>query len=124
MLNDDTSVNPLFTAHEATTQTSITFQLTVTNEEGVTSEPDEVTVTVSPVFAPPPPPQTEEPQTLRDIIIDLIQNPLDITNTIESSNKIIEIITDNSSENDQLVCGYLRGIQNKQSNNIVEIIDC
>jgi hypothetical protein len=121
VLNDATSVNPTFTAPETTTQTSITFQLTVTNEEGITSEPDKVVVTVSPVFAPPP---SEDPQTIRDIIIDLIQNPLDITNSIESSNKIIEILTDGNSDNDQLVCELLGGIQNKDVHNMREIINC
>jgi hypothetical protein len=122
MLNDETSINPTFTAPETTTTTSITFQLTVTNEEGLTSEPDEVTVTVSPISHPPPP--TEEPQSIRDIITALIQNPLDITNSIESSNKIIEILTDSNSDNDQIVCGLLGGIENKQINDIREIINC
>lgn len=124
MLNDDTSINPTFTAPETTTTTPITFELTVTNEQGITSEPDEVIVTVSPVSTPPPPPPTEQPQTIGDIIIDLIQNPLDIANSIESSNKIIEILTDNNSDNDQLVCDFLRDIENQQSNNIQEIIGC
>jgi hypothetical protein len=56
------------------------FQLTVTNEEGLTCEPEEVTVTVNPVSPPPPP--TEKPQTIKHTIIYLIQNPLDITNSI------------------------------------------
>ena len=38
----------------------------VTNEEGVSSEPDEVTITVSPVTTPPPP--NEEPKTIGDLI--------------------------------------------------------
>jgi hypothetical protein len=122
ILNGVTSVNPTFTAPETKSQTNLTFQLTVTNEEGITSKPDEVTVTVSPIFTPFPP--TEEPQTIRDIITDLIQNPLDITNSIESSNKIIEILTDSNSDNDQIVCGLLDGIENKQINNIQKIIDC
>lgn len=125
MLSDETSVNPTFSAPETTTQTSITFQLTVTNEEGITSEPDEVTVTVNPVsIPPPPPPPIEEPQTIRDIIIELIQNPLDISNSIDSSNKIIDILIDNDSDNDQLVCEYLGDIQNKQVYNIRKIINC
>jgi hypothetical protein len=121
MLNDEISVNPTFTAPEITTSTSITFQLTVTNDEEITSDPDEVTVIVNPVSTPPP---TEVPQTIRDIIIHLLQNPLDITNSIESSNKILEILTDNNNNNDQLVCEFLGDIENKQAYNMREIINC
>ena len=46
---------PIFTKPSTTTQTDLTFQLTFTNEKGTTSEPDEVTVTVSPISAPLPP---------------------------------------------------------------------
>ncbi|WP_458721728.1 PKD domain-containing protein [Candidatus Nitrosocosmicus sp. R] len=39
LLNDATSVNPTFAAPTTTTQIDLTFQLTVTNEEGTTSKP-------------------------------------------------------------------------------------
>lgn len=50
----DYFADPTFTAPKTTAQTEITFQLTVTNQEGLTSEPDEVTVTVSPISTAPP----------------------------------------------------------------------
>ena len=99
----------------------ITFQLTVTNEEGLTSEPDEVTVTVSPISTAPP---TEEPQTINDIIKDLVKNPLDITNSIELSKEILHILTDSDRDNDQIACDLLADIKGKQMNNIREIINC
>ena len=35
MLSDANSMNPSFVAPETTTQTNLTFQLTVTNEDGM-----------------------------------------------------------------------------------------
>ncbi len=60
-LNDAISVNPTFNAPETTTQINLTFQLTVTNEEGTTSEPDQMTVTVNADSTSVP---SEEPQTI------------------------------------------------------------
>jgi hypothetical protein len=47
-LSDSTSQNPTFTASRATEQSEITFNFVVADEKGVTSEPDEVKITVSP----------------------------------------------------------------------------
>ncbi len=55
ILSDSTTVNPTFTAPEAQSQEEIVFQLIVTNEDGVKSQPDSVTVTVNPVIPPPTP---------------------------------------------------------------------
>jgi hypothetical protein len=55
----------------------------------------------SPILISPP---TEELQTIIDIIIDLVKNRLDITNSVELSKKIIDILTDNDRNNDQIVC--------------------
>ena len=77
----------------------LTFQLTGTNNEGTISEPDIVTITVIPVATPP---SEEEPQTMYDIIKDIIKNPLDITNSVGSSHKIIDILTDSNCHNGRL----------------------
>ena len=122
ILNDDTSVNPMFTAPEAMTQTSITFQLTVTNEEGTTSKPDKVTITVSPISTSPP---AEEPQTIKDNIKDLVKNPLDITNSIKLPKEITDTLTDRDRDNDQVACDLLADIKGmKQMNDIREIVNC
>ncbi len=120
-MNDATIVNPTFTAPEVTTQTNLTFQLTVSNEEGSTSEPDRVSVTVSPDLTSPP---SEEPQTIYDIIKNIVKNPIDIANSVESSHRIIDILTDGNRDNDQTVCELLGDIENKQRNRIQEIIGC
>jgi YVTN family beta-propeller protein len=54
-LSDSTSVNPTFTAPNTNTEEDLVFELVVTNEKGVVSEPDSVTITVSPSNNPPPP---------------------------------------------------------------------
>jgi hypothetical protein len=99
----------------------LTFRLTVTNEEGMINEPDEMHMTVRPVSTSPP---NEGPLTLEDLMRELIKNPLDITNSIDLSDKILDILTDNNSDNDQLVCEYLENIQNKQVYKMREIINC
>ncbi len=100
---------------------NLTFHLPVTNEEGVISEPDAMTETISPVSTHPP---SEEPLTLKDLIKDLIKNPVDMTNSIKLTNKIIDILTDSNIDNDQMICGLFDCIENKQINNIREIINC
>jgi hypothetical protein len=121
-LNDATSVNPTFTAPEVTTQINLTFQLTVSKEEGTTSEPDRMTVTVSPVTTTPPPP--EHPQTIYDIIKNIVKNLLDTTNSVESSHKIIDILTDGNRDNDQIACDLLVDIESNQMNRVQEIMGC
>jgi hypothetical protein len=119
-LSEQSSSNPTFTAPEVNEQMDLTVQLTVTNEEGLTSEPDEVTITVKPIFTPPPP--QEGPRTIGSILKGIIENPLNVTNSIDSANEIRAILTDNNRDNDQMVCdlingdgaytSYLRGILN------------
>jgi hypothetical protein len=120
-LNDATSVNPTLTAPETTTQINLTFQLTVTNDKGITSEPDEVTVTVKPLLILP---STEEPRTIKNIIQNIFQNPLNVTKSIKSSHKIVDILTDNNRDNDRLACDLLGDMENKQMNQMKEIIGC
>ena len=51
-LSNDTSVNPTFTAPQHSSLIDYTFELVVTNEEGIESEPDSVTISVFPEFPP------------------------------------------------------------------------
>ena len=55
-LDDDTSVNPTFTAPKVQAQQVIVFELVVTNELGGESLPDSVTITVDPANIHPNPP--------------------------------------------------------------------
>jgi YVTN family beta-propeller protein len=119
-LSDSTSTNPTFTAPEVNEQTDLRFELTVTNEEGIVSEPDEVVITVNPVAIPPP---NEEPKTIGDLIKDIIQNPLDITNSIDSANQIRDILTDNDRDNDKLVCNLINS-EDESTSGIREILNC
>lgn len=45
-LSDLTAVNPTFTAPDVLLQRNLVFELIVTNEEGLVSQPDSVTITV------------------------------------------------------------------------------
>ena len=54
----------------------------------------------------------------------MVKNPLDITNFIELSNEIIEIITDSNQDNDQIASKLLGDRENEQVNRIQEIICC
>ena len=96
--------------------------MSVTNDEGTTSEPDEVTVTVNPLTTPPPA-EEEEPRTISDIIGHIIQNPLDVTKSIDSANEIRNILTDNDCDNDQLVCDLVDS-KAESASNIREILNC
>jgi len=121
-LRDSTSSNPTFTAPEVNEQTDLRFELTVVNEEGIVSEPDEVVITVNPIVIPPP---TEEPpKTVGDLIKGIIQNPLDVTNSIKSADKIYDILTDNDRDNDQLVCDLINSEDEHTTFNIRNILDC
>jgi YVTN family beta-propeller protein len=120
-LSDLTSPNPTFTAPQVNEQTDLTFKLTVSNEDGTTSEPDEVKITVNPIANPPP--VEEEPRTISDIIRGIIQNPLDITNSIDSAKEIRDVLTDNDRDNDQLVCNLVDS-EDESTSNIREILDC
>ncbi|MDN5845210.1 MAG: YncE family protein [Candidatus Nitrosocosmicus sp.] len=75
------------------------------------------------VSSPPIPPVNEEPRTISDLIKGIIQNPLDITNSIDSANEIRDILTDNNRDNDQLVCDLIHS-ENEYTSNIREILNC
>jgi hypothetical protein len=95
--------------------------LIVSNEEGISSQSDEVIITVKPITTPPPP--TEEPKTIGDLIKGIIKNPLDVSNSIDSANEIREILTDDNRDNDQLVCELLDS-DDQYSDSIQEILNC
>jgi hypothetical protein len=119
-LSDSTTSNPTFTAPEVNEQTVLVFQLTVTNEEGIVSEPDEVMITVNPVANPP---INQEPKTISEFLRGIIQNPLDITNSIDSANQIRDILTDNDRDNDKLVCDLIDS-EDESTSGIREILNC
>lgn len=120
-LSNDTSVNPTFTAPEVKEQANLTFQLTVTNNDGTASEPDVVVVTINPIQLPPP--EEEEPKTIGDLIKGIIQNPLDVANSIDSANQIKDILTDDNRNNDQLVCDLINP-KYEHTANIRDILNC
>ncbi len=83
-----------------------------------------MTVTVVPIPATHPPPPPEEPQTIKDIIKDIVKNPSDITNSILLSKKIIDIIAGPDRNYAWSVGDLLGEIKSQQLNNIREIINC
>ncbi|HET6590458.1 MAG TPA: hypothetical protein VFG45_09860 [Candidatus Nitrosocosmicus sp.] len=119
-LSDSTTSNPTFTAPEVNDYTDLTFQLIVTNAEGIVSEPDEVIITINPISQPPP---NEEPRTIGDLLKGIIKNPLDVANSIDSANQIKDILTDGNRNNDQLVCNLIDE-ENEQMSNIRQILNC
>lgn len=96
--------------------------MTVTNEVR-TSKRDYMTVTVDPVSTIPPL-SNEEPQTIYDIFKEIINNPLGITNSLESSQKITYILKDNNRDNDKLACDLLDDVEIKQMNRLKDAIGC
>ncbi|MGD9533878.1 MAG: beta-propeller fold lactonase family protein [Candidatus Nitrosocosmicus sp.] len=118
-LSDPTVSNPTFTAPEVNDQTGLTFQLTVTNEKGIASEPDDVVIIIDPISQPPP----EEPRTIGDLLKGIIQNPLDVANSIHSANQIRDILSDDDQNNDHLVCDLI-DTENEQTSNIRQILNC
>ena len=78
-------------------------------------------ITVNPVSTNPP---EEEPRTIQDIIKSIIQNPLDITNSLDSANEIKDILTDNNRDNDQTSCNLLENLDSKEAINIRDILNC
>ena len=82
----------------------------------------EVTITVTPNATPPP--EEEKPRTISDIIRGIIQNPLNVTNSIHSANEIRNILTDNDRDNDQLVCDLIDSDDENTISNIREILNC
>lgn len=67
---------------------------------------------------------SEEPRTINDIIKDITQNPLNIINSVEASNEIKKILTDNDQNNDQRACDLLNQIDGEETTNIRNIIGC
>ena len=62
-------------------------------------------------------------KTINDLIQNIIQNPLDVTNSIDSANEIKDILTDNNHDNDQIVCDLISS-ENEYTSNIGEILNC
>ncbi len=68
-------------------------------------------------------PSTLIPQTISDLIQGILQNPLDVTNSIDSANEIRDILTDNNRYNDQIVCDLIDS-EDEYTSNIQEILNC
>ena len=91
-LNNPSSPNPTFIAPIMVDQSEITFSLVVTNEEGITSEPDEVKITVYPTRSTIS--EEDNSKTINDSIKRIIKNPLNVSNSIDSANKIRDVLPD------------------------------
>jgi hypothetical protein len=120
-LDNPTYTNPTFTAAEIIESTDFTVQLTVTNEEGISSEPDEVVITVNPLVTPPP---NEEPKTIEDLIKDIMKNLLDVTRSIEIANEIKDILSDDNLDNDKRACNLLDRLSSDQAASIRNMLKC
>jgi YVTN family beta-propeller protein len=105
-LDDATSANPTFTAPETEVQENIVFELVVTNEQGIESEPDEVTIAVNPVISNPPP--ANGIQKLIGLLKNIINNPKDLAIVTASLNDAIRLLTDGIPGNDQEICSILK----------------
>ncbi len=97
------------------------FLIESPNEQGTINEPDKVIITVIPVATPP---SKVDSQTIYDLTKDILKNPLGITNSVESSHKMIDVITDSNRDNDRIVCDLIGVVDGTQMNNIQEIIKC
>jgi hypothetical protein len=82
---------------------------------------DEVIITVNSVATPPP---NGEPRTIGDLLKGIIQNPLNVTNSIDSANEITHILTDNNPDNDQIVCDIIVLDDQQATSYIREILNC
>lgn len=82
------------------------------------------TVSVIDTSSSTPPPPTEEPRTIADILKTIFENPLNIKNSIDSSNEIKEILTDSDRDNDQRACSLLEQLSGEEVKNIQNIIEC
>ncbi|MDR4491954.1 MAG: hypothetical protein R2685_13810 [Candidatus Nitrosocosmicus sp.] len=58
------------------------------------------------------------------MIKNIIQNPLDVTNSIASSQKIIDILTGGNPDNYDIACDLLNNVNNDQINHLKKAIDC
>ena len=70
------------------------FTLIVTNEQGTASEPDEVKITVNPTRSIIS--EDDASRTLSDEITGIIKNPLNITNSIDSADRLRDVLTHNT----------------------------
>jgi hypothetical protein len=68
----------------------------VTDAEGATSERDEVEITVNPTQSSTSNEVEDEARTFSDEIAGIIKNPVNITSSIDSADRIKEILTDNN----------------------------
>ncbi|CAN5832313.1 hypothetical protein BH23THE1_BH23THE1_21000 [soil metagenome] len=64
----------------------------------------------------------EDHRTIGELIKNVIQNPLVVTNSIESNNEIRNILTDNNRDNDLLVCELLDS-ETEYTSNVREILN-
>jgi hypothetical protein len=71
-----------------------------------------------------PGPPNEEPKTIGDLINGIIQNPLDVTNSVESANEIKDILTDGNPDNDQRACNILDQLGSDQVARIKNVLKC
>ena len=72
----------------------IIFTLIVTNEQGTASEPNEVKITVNPTRSILS--EDDASRTLSDEITGIIKNPLNITDSIDSADRLRDVLTHNS----------------------------
>lgn len=126
-LDNSTSENPQFTAPRVNADTNLTFQLVVTNEYDIESDPDYVTITIKPLSGPqepPDPPGDDGNRSLNEILDSIIQNPLNITNSLGSSKEIINILTDSDSKNDQVVCDMQDILPRIEREDLTDLLQC
>jgi YVTN family beta-propeller protein len=69
-------------------------------------------------------PLPEQLKTVSDLIKGIIQNPLDITTSMDSANHIKDILTDVNQDNDNLACNLIDELDNDQTDNILKILSC
>ena len=55
---------------------------------------------------------------------NILQNPLDVTNSVDSANVIRDILTDNNRDNDQISCDLIVSEDKYAASNIREIFNC
>jgi hypothetical protein len=63
-------------------------------------------------------------RTIGELSKNILQNPLDVTNSVDSANEIKDILTDNNRANDQIVCDLIDSEDKYAASNIREILNC
>ncbi len=63
-------------------------------------------------------------RTIGELIQNILQNPLVVTNSIDSANEIRDILTDNNRDNDPIVCDLIVSEDKYAASNIREILNC